>query len=288
MKTFRFTCALGAALILAVAGRPVAAQVSLAPTFVYVDSPERFGSVVVTNSSTHVQEVLIDYAFGYPSADSAGRRFIEYQDVAGARQYDLSGWIRSFPQRFRIEPGRRQIVRMIVEPPQGLEEGVYWTRMTITASESAASESAASRGTTAQVEFKVKQVIPIVYRKGNPTTSARVTDLFYDTDTRGTDIRAVLERDGDAPFFGTVVLKLMDDSGAEVRKISTTSEVYFTSSTHFHLDAADVEPGTYVAEISLVGKRSDVPTRRLPAIEPVARRFLIDIPEPARAVADAE
>lgn len=261
---------------------------ALAPTFVYVDSPERFGSVVVTNSSTRVQEVLIDYAFGYPSADSAGRRFIEYQDAMAAREYDLSEWIRSFPQRFRIEPGRRQVIRMIVEPPEGLEDGVYWTRMTITASESAASESARARGTTAQIDFKVKQVIPVVYRKGNPSTSVKVTDLFSDTDARGTDIRAVLERDGDAPFFGSAVLKLMDESGAEVRKISTTSEVYFTSSTHFHVDAADVGPGRYVAEISLVGKRSDVPATRLPAMTPVVRRFLIEIPKPPPAVADAE
>ncbi len=288
MKTLRHSFAAIVIGILSTASHCVMAQVSLAPTFVYVDSPERFGSVVVTNGSTHVQEVIINYSFGYPSADSSGRRYIRYNDAAAEERHDLSGWIRSFPQRFRVEPGRRQVVRMIVEPPHGLQDGVYWTRMTVTASESDAGDDSTPQGTSAQLDFRVKQVIPVVYRKGNPSTGVRVADLFSETDARGTDIRVVLEREGDAPFFGTAVLRLIDASGVRVKEISTSSDVYFSSSTHFHLEADDIAPGTYTAEVSLSARRSDVGARRLPAVTSAARRFSIEIPEPARTVADAE
>ncbi len=286
MTAFRLSCPLVVAVLLS-AGSAMA-QLSLAPTFVYVDSPERVGSMVVTNSSTTVQEVIIDYDFGYPSADSMGRRFVQYDDADAAERFDLSGWIRSFPQRFRIEPGRRQVVRMLVQPPHGLADGIYWTRMTITTSEPAHSASSGSTGTSARIDFKLKQVIPIVYRKGRSTTSAQVTDLLVEPGERGTDLRAVITRDGDVPFFGSVVMKLTDDSGRTVKEISTSSEVYFTSSTHFRIDAADVPAGSYTAEARLVPQRSDVPAKYLPAMNPVVRQFSIEIPEPAPAVADAK
>lgn len=273
-----------AALLVSTA--PVAAQLSLAPTFVYIDSPDQFASLVVTNGSTTVQEVVLDYAFGYPSTDSLGHRFIQYDDDAALERFDLSEWVVGFPQRFRIEPGRRQVVRMMIRPPADLEDGVYWTRMTITAVD--ASQSMQTSGpTSAHVDFRVKQVIPVVYRQGRSTTQADVTDLLAAADGTGIDLRAVFKRTGDVPFFGSAVLKLMDEDGTTIEEVKTSSEVYFEASTFFRMESADIKPGRYVGEVTLTAERPDIPTGNLPAMKPVTRRFQIDIPDPA-ALADAE
>lgn len=288
MKIFRCIALLIATASAVASSLPAAAQLSLAPTFVFVDSSERVGSVVVTNGSTQVQEVIIDYRFGYPTADSLGRRFIQYDDSLAAERYDLSGWIRSYPQRFRVEPGRRQVVRLLIQPPHDLDDGVYWTRMTITSTEPSAATASGSAGTSARIDFQVKQIIPVVYRKGRSTTGVHVAKLFVEPGTRGTDLRAIVNRDGEEPFFGSMDLKLSDTSGRAVTEISTSTEVYFTSATHFRLEADEVPPGRYDAEVVLRPQRRDVPARQLPAMEPVSRRFTITIPAPAPPVADAK
>jgi hypothetical protein len=201
-----------------------------------------------------------------------------------AREHELSPWIRSFPERFRIEPGSRQVIRMMMQPPPDLADGVYWTRMSVTSREDAVGREP-GRGMNANVDFEVKQVISVVYRKGRSTTGARVADLRASWNGTGMDLLALFEREGDVPFFGTAVLRLLDPAGRMVKEIATSTEVYFSSSTHFRLEG--IPAGDYGVEIALTPWRQDVPQGRLPYMDRVTRRFALQIPEASTDVAHA-
>lgn len=267
---------------------PATAQLSLAPTFVFVDSSEPVGSLIVTNGSASVQEVIINYEFGYPSVDSAGRRVIENDDLQAAEKHDMSAWIRAFPQRFRIEPGRRQVVRMLVQPTKALDDGIYWTRMVVTSTEATPGATQGTSRMSARLDLRLKQVIPIVFRKGSSETSVRVAGLRIEPQAQGADLRALIVRNGAVPFIGSVILNLFGEKGELIKEISTSTEVYYTSATHFRLTAEEVPPGRYEAELRLIPQRRDVPARLLPAMKPVAKRFSIELAAPLPAVADAE
>lgn len=276
---------LAAALLIAAAAAPAYGQITLSPTFLYVESPASYGTVMVTNSTESVQEVFVDFEFGYPAAHEDGHRYLEYEDAAAEAEFSLSPWVRSFPERIRIPPKHRQMVRLMINAPRELENRIYWTRMVVTSREETSSDE---RGTAAQVRFEFKQVIPVVLNHGARSTSVDIDDLIVDPRPEHVNLMAVLERTGDEPFFGSIQLRVLDDAGREVERTSTTTEVYFRSSTYFTIDRRDLPPGRYDAEVTVRPERSDVRTGDVPDMKPVARRFAIEIPEPGSLTYEAQ
>ncbi len=116
-------------IILSAFAQSAAAQVMIAPTMIYMDVREPFETFTVINQSDAPQEVSLEFEFGYPTSDEAGNRVFEFGDSIAAESYSLNEWIRAFPRQFILEPGNRQVVRLMVRAPSTLPEAVYWTRL---------------------------------------------------------------------------------------------------------------------------------------------------------------
>ena len=74
---------------------------------------------------------MVDLRFGFPDTDSNGTPFIRFIDDPGPEFPSAVDWIRPYPRRLRLEPGEKQVVRLLATPPDDLPDGEYWTRMIV-------------------------------------------------------------------------------------------------------------------------------------------------------------
>ncbi|HYE97055.1 MAG TPA: hypothetical protein VD962_12675 [Rubricoccaceae bacterium] len=251
-----------------------AAQVALAPTALFIDPQSHFGTFLVANRGDQIQEVSVDFAFGYPSADSTGRAFMEYGDSEAAARYSIAGWLRGFPRAFTLAPGQRQVVRLQMRPPPGLADGMYWARIKVTSTPQtplAAPQTADAVST--HLAYRFEQVIAAFYKKGDPGTGLDVRDVQIAAEGDDAVARVHVARTGDAPFLGTVVLALYDAQGHRVREAAVMTSVYFDTVEQVRLPIEGLPAGPYTAEVRFESRRRDIPGSDLVQMAPVAQRL---------------
>ena len=98
----------------------VLSAVLVAPHAVFIDHRSRTGRITLANPGTEPEEIEIELKFGYPETDSAGNPYVKLIDEPPPGAPSAAGWIRAFPRRVRLEPGQRQVVRLLATPPHPL------------------------------------------------------------------------------------------------------------------------------------------------------------------------
>jgi P pilus assembly chaperone PapD len=121
----------GLLLVLLACWAQPAAAVSVSPIALYLDQATRTGTLTLYNPGALAEEVEIGFAFGYPVSDSAGNVSVPLFDTSPAGEPSAVEWMRAFPRRLRLEPGQRQVVRVMAQPPAGLANGEYWARVLV-------------------------------------------------------------------------------------------------------------------------------------------------------------
>ncbi|HEU4453013.1 MAG TPA: FAD-dependent oxidoreductase, partial [Longimicrobium sp.] len=174
-----------------------AAAVSVSPTALYIDSRTRTGILTLYNPGSLPEEVTLDFAYGFPQADSAGNVSVPLTREPAAGEPSALGWMRAFPRRLLLQPGQRQVVRVMVEPPADLPDGEYWARLVISSRGGQPPIEQTQGEVRLQLNVTTSLVIAANYRKGDVRTGVRLAT-------------AEARRDG-----GDVVLELGD--GEELR-----------------------------------------------------------------------
>jgi len=105
------------------------AQVVVAPTVVFLSDQSPFGTFLVMNRSDVPQEIGISFKFGYPVFDSLGGVSMVYDDTLMAHEHSCLDWLKGFPQKFVLNPGQEQVVRLLGMGPANAADGEYWTRL---------------------------------------------------------------------------------------------------------------------------------------------------------------
>lgn len=249
-----------------------AAQVVVAPPVITVVEPERFGTFTVENRSAVPQEVTVEFRFGYPVSDSAGNLRMVYDDSAEAARSSVMPWVRAFPRRTLLPPGQQQLVRLTLRPPEGLANGVYWTRLVVTSVPESAPVDTAPGGITTQITFRLQQITTVLYRRGDARTGIEVGPVAVQDDSTAWQLLVPLTRTGAAPFLGTIKLRIEDSRGAVVQEATEVASVYFSLVKRFALPRSRVTPGTYTAEVTAVAVRPDVAPEALFPMAPVVFR----------------
>lgn len=138
---------------------PVTAQVSIAPTSIFLDA-NGIASLYITNPSDVPQEVNVDFVFGYPGNDEQGSLTMVYEDSVRAEEFGLGDRLRAFPRSFILAPLQQQTVRLQIRPDQSLPSGMYFTRVRITSNAQTPDiEQRTEEGVATQVNFRFDQVI---------------------------------------------------------------------------------------------------------------------------------
>lgn len=143
------------------------AQVTIAPTNMFIDNTSGFGTYMVVNGSNKTQEISVDFFFAYSQTDENGNRSIIIEDSVMADRYSVAEYVRAFPRNFTLAPNQRQMVRLRLTAPNDLDDGTYWARIKTTSTpESPPLELQQTESVNATVGIIVEQVTGLFFKKG--------------------------------------------------------------------------------------------------------------------------
>ena len=255
------------------------AQVTIAPTNLFLDANSRFGSYMVVNGGNQTQEVSIDFFFAYSSTDNDGNRSAVVDDSLVQQQYSIADYIRAFPQNFTLSPGQRQMVRLRVTPPNDLNDGTYWARIkTKSSPEALPLELQTSEVVSATVGITVEQVTGLFYKKGDVSTGIEIEGIRSSLNDDGSlAVMVDYNRTGNSPFLGSVTLSLFNPAGEEVRRSFISTSMYFDGVYRQDFDLTDLAPGTYRVSALFESQRPDLSSNDLIQMDPVTASETISI-----------
>jgi hypothetical protein len=214
-----------AALVLAAAARLGA--ISVSPLMLVIDARTRTGTLTLYNDNPLPEEIEISFGFGYPVSDSTGKVRVELADTAPTGEPSAVTWMRAFPRRLLLQPGQRQVVRIIVQPPAGLPDGEYWGRVLVTATGGRPPIEQEIRPDV-RVAVAVKTVFApaVLFRKGNVSTGVTVSGARAQNTPQGARLVLDLERQGNAAFLGRITAELQAPDGRVMAADSDVVAVY--------------------------------------------------------------
>ncbi|MGB9664807.1 MAG: hypothetical protein ACPL25_07820 [Ignavibacteria bacterium] len=243
-------------------------QVLISPYIVYTDEKNRVGNFIIQNESENNYEISVSFAFGYPVSDSTGQIVMKYFENDSLQIHSINNYIRAFPKKFILQPKKRQVVRLTIKAPDSLPSGTYWTRIITSAVPYSEQIDTVHTGITARIRFVLNQVTTCLYRVGDAETGVKISNLIVNQDSGKTQLSIDIERIGNSPFIGNLILKVKDENGNIVKELSEYIPLYFNLRKNFQFDHNDLERGKkYFINISVVNtEKEDIPESNLKII----------------------
>ena len=256
------------------------AQVSIAPTMVFIHDNTNMNEIYVTNTSSTPQELNVSLRFGYPSTNEEGSVSMRFDDEERQARYGVDQNVRVFPRRLVLQPGESQTLRFQVMPMADRPDGMYWARAVI-ASRAVTPDvddlELAEGEVGARVGVVFEQDIPLFYRKGNTTTGVIVHQVFSDIDEERLVLRPHVSRDGNSPFLGTVQAEMFDSDGNMVQSTSRNAFFYFEEYRRLEIPVEELAPGRYRVDLHFDTQRRDISARDLVQAERQTHTIEVDI-----------
>lgn len=252
--------------------------VLVAPHALFISHTRRTGEVYLVNQGTVPEEVTVDLKFGYPATDSAGEMQIAWPDP-GPTDPSAAAWLRAFPRRVRVEPGQRQLVRVLARPPADLPDGEYWSRMIVTSRAIQPSVALDEESTVqAGLTLELRTITSVTYRKGAVHTGVRLDDFRAAPDQDSLEVWVALHREGNAAFLGQVAFELRDANDRPVGAWATPIAVYYTLNRRFALPTDTLPAGMYRLHVTVNTEREDIGAEDVLPAEPIARSVGVELP----------
>ena len=193
---------------------PAAAHaVTVWPTTVFIDSRTRTATLTLSNTGLRPEEIEIDFSFGVPVADELGSVRVIFLDSAGIVQRSIVEHMRAFPRRMRLEPGQTQIVRLLVQPPEGLPDGEYWGRVMVASVGGQPPIQQQTGNVTMEITVRTVIAVGLYYRHGQVETSIAIDSARATAGDGLVSLYLNLNRGGNAAFLGRVVAEVLDANG---------------------------------------------------------------------------
>ena len=254
------------------------AQVAITPPMVFLGRAGQFGNFTVSNGSQTAQEVTIDFRFGYLRSDSLGNATMQYDDSASAARFSMASWVRAFPRRFILQPGHQQVVRLMARPPANLPDGTYWTRLITASVPQSPPVDSLRNGVRTQIIVRMEQITTVFYRRGAASTGIQLGSLSTLSDSTGLHLFVPLTRTGNAPFIGSVAVRVQDENGKVVHEAQLPTSVYFSLVERVALPRAELHPGRYTVTVRVAAERPDIQRDQLLPITPVTATTTFTVP----------
>jgi hypothetical protein len=269
------TRTVAAALALAAGFARPAHAVSVSPTALYIDSRTRTGVLTLYNPGTLPEEITIDFAYGFPQADSAGNVTVPLTKTPAAGEPSALGWMRAFPRRLLLQPGQRQLVRVLVEPPADLPDGEYWARVLVSSRGGQPPIEQTQGDVRLQLNVATTLVMAANYRKGDLHTGVTIASATARRTADSVFATVDLARAGNAAFLGRMRAELVDASGTVLGSVYDDVAVYRAMRRRpaFALPAG--ARGPLSVRIHIDTEREDLPPGGALPAAPVDQRIAI-------------
>jgi hypothetical protein len=247
--------------------------VSVSPTALYIDSRTRTGVLTLYNPGSLPDEITIDFSYGYPQADSAGNVSVPLTKEPAATEPSALAWMRAFPRRLLLQPGQRQIVRVLVEPPAGLADGEYWARVLVSSRGGQPPIEQTQGDIRLQLNVQTTLVMAANYRKGDLHTGVAVTASEARRTADGVRLQVDLARTGNAAFLGRMRAELLDARGTVLATLYDDVAVYRGMRRRLVFPVAAGAAAPAAVRIHIDTEREDLPPGGALPAAPVDQRI---------------
>lgn len=266
------------AFLLCLGSYSVIAQVSLAPTTIFIDQ-NGIGTVFVTNPGDTPQEINVSFLFGYPGNDELGNLTMVYGDSLMEKQFGMGDRLRAFPRTFILAPQQQQTVRLQVRPDRSLAEGTYFTRVKITSNAQTADvEQTVTEGVSTQVNFKFDQVIAAFQKVGATSTGLEFGQTSIEVKDGNVRITPDFKVTGNSPYLGSVTATMRNGAKEMLAEHQQTVAMYFSGKRAVEMKLPENLPaGTYEITLSYETRRSDIPSSDLVQAPAVTQTVMLTI-----------
>lgn len=275
------TAAAAIPILLALAApRAPAQSIMVASPAVVIEDQSRTGALTLINDGIVPVEVSVSAFCGYPVTDSIGRMYLRTFDVVDDTMPCAARWVQSFPRRLRIDAKSRATVRLLVAPPAGLPRREYWARIVVAAKggQAVVGGLADSSAIQATLNLEIRSVVGLFYRTPGLHTGVALDRLRSEVVGDSLVGRALLTRQGDAAFVGSLRAVLRDAEGKVRSQSQLPLGVYYTLEPRFAIPVAGLEPGAYQLSLEAVSSRPDLPPDALLKTVPVRLSVPVTLP----------
>lgn len=262
-----------AALALLAGVAAPAHAVSVSPTALYIDSRTRTGVLTLYNPGTLPEEITVDFAYGYPQSDSAGNVTVATTREPAPGEPSALAWMRAFPRRLLLQPGQRQVVRVLVEPPADLPDGEYWARVLVSSRGGQPPIEQTQGDVRLQLNVQTTLVMAANYRKGDLTTGVNVTAATAARTADGVQLTVDLSRSGNAAYLGRMRAELLDAGGNVQSTLYDDVAVYRTMRRRLNFAVPAGAAGPYTVRIHIDTEREDLPPGGALPAAPIDQRI---------------
>ncbi len=256
------------------------AQLSVYPLAGALDARTGAGVLEVRNGGDAPMEVVLELAFGYPITDSLGVLSILYPDPPSKSpfgRWNLTPYLRYFPQRFRLGPAQSQTVRLLARLPAGAPPGVYWTRLTVQGTPPPRPLTTLE-DQELQAQIIGRQNIVVYLRHGSVEARPFLegVDLWARSDS--ILVRLRLRTQDEIPALGTLRYRLRRPDGTLVAEGQEYVPLYGSLIRIWLLPRRQLPAGTYALEVEYLPERPDLETTKLIPFRPVQERLSVRVP----------
>lgn len=261
------------ALGLVLAGTRAAHAVSVSPTALYIDHRTRTGVLTLHNPGTLPEEITIEFAFGYPQTDTAGNLTVPVTREPAAGEPSAMGWMRAFPRRLVLQPGQRQVVRVMVEPPADLPDGEYWARVLVSSRGGQPPIEQTQGEVRLQLDVATTLVMAANFRKGAVSTGLELTGEQARREADGVHLQLDLRRAGNAAFLGRMRADLVNARGDVLGTAWDDLAVYREVRRRHVIPVPDGATGPLFVQLTIDTEREDLPAGGALPVAPLSRRI---------------
>jgi fimbrial chaperone protein len=180
------------------------AKIDLVPRKVIIDGRSRTGEVIILNLGNEPSTFrigLVNY-----KQDEKGI----YQELQGPLNpvFDPEKIVRLSPRQFTLPVGGRQKIRFSIRPPADLPKGEYHFHISALELAGQGSENETARGKQITVRMNVGVSIPVIYRHGELSGEAKLSNLTLvssdRTESKAPELQMRITRKGDAGAIGNL------------------------------------------------------------------------------------
>jgi len=274
MHRLMSACALAATLVALPAAS--ARAVTVSPTAVYISAKSPSALLTLINTGSRAEEIELSIGFGYPVSDSLGVLRVDIVDTAASGEPSLTSYLRVFPRRLVLQPGQRQVVRVMVTMPPSAGDGEYWGRVLVKSRGGEPPIEQAQGNVKMQLSLETTFATAVFYHKGDVKTGITVPAVSAKRLSDGAELTIDLKRDGNSAFLGRVRAELVDASGKTVAEVEDVVAVYRSLRRRFEIRSSSPIPaGAYTVRYLVDTERPDLPPQG--PIKAVAVRGTVEV-----------
>ena len=259
------------AVVLSLLYPALANAVSVSPVALYIDHRTRTGTLTLFNPGTAVEEVEIGFAFGYAQSDSTGLVQVVFSDEpAPAGEPSVVPYLRAFPRQLRLQPGERQVVRVLVTPPADLPAGEYWGRVMVTSRGGQPPIEERQGEISMQINLTTVIAVALNYRHGDVSTGLTLGSADATEMAETVELVTQLDRTGNAAFIGRLVAEIVGPDGEVLAEHREDAVVYVPTLWRFSIPKPEEGlPAGSQVRYRFEAERAGTPRGSILPIEPL-------------------